>query len=120
MFFFCFVLFCFFHFVNMAWTHVGVKVSNDISSESNHQITPQTSCILLGKASTKIIWYKCFKFSLEDYIADRRRKRMNISALHICLPCAWFAFDPTTSREFEGLLRLKPKLSNYGTHAIYS
>ncbi len=33
---------------------MGVKIANDISSESTYQIHSKKSCILLGRVSTKV------------------------------------------------------------------
>ena len=39
--FYCFLLFYDFTWISLTWNHMGVKISNDISSESTHQIHTQ-------------------------------------------------------------------------------
>ncbi len=45
---------------------MGVKISNDISSESTHQIHSKKSCILLGRVSTKVA-QRIVKFQILDF-----------------------------------------------------
>ncbi len=51
---FCIFLRFFFSF-SLTWDHMVEKTSNDIFSESAHQICSTNSCILLGRVSTKVV-----------------------------------------------------------------
>ena len=50
-----FIFVTFFYWCSFTWDHMGEHISNDIASESTHQIHSQKSCILLGRVSTKVV-----------------------------------------------------------------
>ncbi len=59
------ILIFFFSF-SLTWNHMGEKNSNDISSESTHQIPSQKSRILLGRVTTKVV-QRIVKFQILDF-----------------------------------------------------
>ncbi len=51
---------------SLTWDDIEEKISNNISSESTHQIHSQKSCILIGTVSTKVVQRNA-KFQILDF-----------------------------------------------------
>ncbi len=65
--FYMFFFFFFFFSFSSLWDHMGVNISNDISSESTRQIYSPKSCIFLGNFYTKVV-ERIVKFQIMDIL----------------------------------------------------